>query len=572
MKKLLSIFALSFFALNLLLSQVPLVDWNRVALSFPQGENEDVNAIPSDTETDAAGNTTVCGTFTDTLDFGSGFVLHGDQSSTQLYLARYNSEGLCLWAKHFSVADLDSGADGLPINICLDQAGNIYVTGVLLAESIDFGNGIELGRSCVDFCSEIFLAKFNPSGVALWANGIESSNDNFTAPSGLESKDNQIFLYGSYSGTALEFGPNFVFNNLNPNRFFVARYDALLGQPQMVKFFGNSSATNQTFGSSMDINDAGDIAISGTYSGDLNLNNGIVLPQVTAFGDYFTAVLDQNLNTKWARNINSPDYIEILDTEISNSGLVYLAIDFSGGLRLEESLVITSDKEYGAAALWLTESDFGLPAFIPYSGESYPITAVTTDKNDNFFAAGFLDEGNEVEVGGQSFKSSGCFDHLIFKGDFDGVIDWATVAGGEASCEGIANFSAGNSLTTDQAGNLYVTALFYDGFNSPGTLISGSGISLSKYQKTPSGLFTPAVNATPLAISPNPCAEQFRIDLGAAPSSFCQLSIFDQYGRQVHTQSLSDKTNEVRAELPAGVYSILVQDGDQMKRGNVVVH
>lgn len=71
--------------------------------------------------TDASGNVYAVGYFEGILNFGS-FSLAA--SSVDIFLAKYNSSGTCLWAKKAGGIAGDYGRA-----IALDGDGNIYITG-----------------------------------------------------------------------------------------------------------------------------------------------------------------------------------------------------------------------------------------------------------------------------------------------------------------------------------------------------------------------------------------------------------------------------------------------------------
>jgi hypothetical protein len=570
MKKFLSIAFFALCATTHIHAQAPDTQWARLMESVPPGNFDKGLALPFDSHTDIFSNTTVCGYFADTLLLHDGTLLVSDPGVYSTFLARYDDKGNLLWATVIRQTSEVFADDGGRANICVDNEGNTYLTGVLVGEIANLGNGITVARSCTDNCAETFTAKFDADGKAVWANTVKADDATSVVPSGLEVNNNgQLFMIAFYNAPSLDFGVGFFFDNIDSDHFLAARYDAATGTPQVVRFFGNGATFATAFGA--DINDSGLLAIQGDYVGELDLGNGVGLAPLSEFSDYFVMVMDENLVPQWARNVNSEDYIDILDIDIDNSGNVYMAIDFSKNIRLEESEVLLSPiEEYGAAIMRLKENEFSIPVFIPYSGDSYPLTAVTTDPFGNFYAGGLFDASLSPQVAGQTIESNGCFDALVMQGNPDGLILWVEALGSEG-CEAIANFSGGNSLSTDPAGNLYVTGIYVEGFEWGGTQGSGSGLFLSKYKSGISSVGNPDAPVSDLAISPNPCAQDFKVTLDEAPTTASTLSICDQYGRVVHQQSLTDRVSEVRTDLPAGMYVALVQDGTRLYRSSVVV-
>jgi Beta-propeller repeat len=106
--------------------------------------------------------------------FGAG----GPTLSTTLgnvFVAKYNANGICVWAKQFGGNDPDTyGNKGEAIAI--DAAGNCYVTGTFhgsAGSTITLGSGVTLTGTGF---RQIFVAKFSPAGVPLWARQPTGNN------------------------------------------------------------------------------------------------------------------------------------------------------------------------------------------------------------------------------------------------------------------------------------------------------------------------------------------------------------------------------------------------------------
>src|ERR1043166_6153276 len=77
--------------------------------------------------TDASGNSYVIGTFGGTTgQFGSFTLTGGGAQSADVFIAKYDSAGTCLWAKRIGGPCWDLAYGG---GIDLDHMGNCYVTG-----------------------------------------------------------------------------------------------------------------------------------------------------------------------------------------------------------------------------------------------------------------------------------------------------------------------------------------------------------------------------------------------------------------------------------------------------------
>ncbi|MFH1320952.1 MAG: T9SS type A sorting domain-containing protein [Bacteroidota bacterium] len=106
---------------------------------------------------DDIGNSYVTGYFTGTSYFGSDTL--NEMGGQDMFLAKYDTSGNVLWARQAGNTGWDEG-DAL----CVDASGNVYVTGVFEGTVI-FGPETLTSSGY----SDVFIARYDPSGNILWA-------------------------------------------------------------------------------------------------------------------------------------------------------------------------------------------------------------------------------------------------------------------------------------------------------------------------------------------------------------------------------------------------------------------
>ncbi len=122
---------------------------------------------------DGAGNSYVTGVFSGNAmapaTFGPGeanetMLITPAGGATDLFVAKYNANGLLQWVKRAGEAEADSG-----VAIAVDQTGNSYATGSFRG-SVIFGQG-DPNQTTLnsDLGSDIFIAKYNTTGALQWA-------------------------------------------------------------------------------------------------------------------------------------------------------------------------------------------------------------------------------------------------------------------------------------------------------------------------------------------------------------------------------------------------------------------
>ena len=118
-------------------------------------------------------------------------------STLQILLIKYNNNGIAQWATKITGTS-DQQAFGIKTN----SNGDIFITGLYTSPTLSIYNsngslsGISLDRNGNE---NMFLIKFNSSGVAQWATRATATNCRATGLS-LDSNGN-IYVTGSYSGT-----------------------------------------------------------------------------------------------------------------------------------------------------------------------------------------------------------------------------------------------------------------------------------------------------------------------------------------------------------------------------------
>ena len=122
------------------------------------------NAVATDTpvpevavRTDSSGNVYLAGQFTGTAVLGGTTLVSTD--SSDIFLAKYNSQGNVLWAQMIGASDPSAGSI---FSLAVDAAGNSVLAG-MDSGSATFGTVMLTN-------SQAFLAKFDTAGNLLWAN------------------------------------------------------------------------------------------------------------------------------------------------------------------------------------------------------------------------------------------------------------------------------------------------------------------------------------------------------------------------------------------------------------------
>lgn len=164
-------------------------------------------ALPYSLATDKNGNTYLYGCFwTDSVQFGSHLLVSDYPDSCLLpwcmwgngcyFIIKYDPVGNILWSRK---GDIVMGLGG---GIVLDDAGNIYVSGTYWNATMKIGSDTLYNSSYKK--GEVFLAKYDTAGNAVWARKYGDTADENT--SGITIANNKIYLAGQFKSPILSLG------------------------------------------------------------------------------------------------------------------------------------------------------------------------------------------------------------------------------------------------------------------------------------------------------------------------------------------------------------------------------
>lgn len=303
--------------------------------------------------TDNDGNIYMTGNFSGQAHFGN-FTLTST-GENDIYLAKYNSEGTCLWVNQAGGPGFFDNA----IVLDLDLAGNIYITGcfdstatfgdttlvsgfpssgdpgqewggdIFLAkykttgefefakylpgtEHANRGHGIVCcgdgsfylsgkyeGTLDIDTCVltsagdyDIFLARFNSSGQVIWVRSAGSESDDKPSPSGIYADEGSVYLTGYFQDTASFSGHQLVSSGGWDN--FLVKYDTLGNMIWATRDGGSGNDRGYSVTKSHDL-----LYVTGYFMNEVLFGGTTHL--ISAGGkDVFVSIYDVNGVFQWA--------------------------------------------------------------------------------------------------------------------------------------------------------------------------------------------------------------------------------------------------------------------------------
>ena len=258
---------------------------------------------------DGSGNVVLTGFFAGSVNFGGGNLVSA--GGDDIFLAKYNASGAYQWSFRFGGTSNDHG-----LAVAADKSGNVLLTGYF-QNTANFGgsNLVSAGSN------DIFLAKFNASGVHQWSQrfgtgGIENGQGVAVDGSG------NVLITGYYFGANLNLGGSTLVNT-GGEQVFLAKYDAA-GVHQWSQSLGG---TTSDFGNAVAVDKSGNVFLAGSFTGTAAFGGSNL---VSAGGsDAFLAKYDAAGTHLWSQRFGGTGQDDAYAVAADGSRGVVLTGDFT---------------------------------------------------------------------------------------------------------------------------------------------------------------------------------------------------------------------------------------------------
>lgn len=258
--------------------------------------------------TDSAGNIYVTGTFNSTIDFDPGPAIYpvSPLSSTDIFVCKFNSEGNFIWMRRIGATN-----EEICESMCIDQAGNLYITGFFSGVS-DFDPSAASYTMSASGYYDAFVCKLDANGNFLWARQINGPDNEYGYAVAADESGN-IYFTGYFSGTA-DFDPGagtYTLTASGGNDVFICKLNNA-GNFLWAKRIGQTGSN----GGGAIVTLSSGVAVSGWFNGFCDFDPGAGIFTLASNGSYdvFFLKLDNSGNFVWAGSIggSSSDVCEQL--------------------------------------------------------------------------------------------------------------------------------------------------------------------------------------------------------------------------------------------------------------------
>jgi hypothetical protein len=472
---------------------------------------------------DKSGNIYVVGEFsTDTLNFNNVISLINSGSSDG-YIAKYNSNGICQWAEKISGSSYDNAN-----SIVVDENGNIFVSGAYESGLLNFNNGIILEYKD-NHRNGGYLAKYNSIGFCQWAEKIAGSVDDVLSLS-IDGKGN-IYIAGSYGGQLI-FNNGISLTQSHSTDGFIAKYNDI-GSCQWAEKIGGISYKTDLV-SCLAVDNDGNAFVVGDFTSDtLNFNNGKILINNGGY-DFFIANYNNSGICQWAEKLDISRYNMNYpySVAIDSSGFIYIlgnyksdSLLFNNGKSLQKSI-----NEDGFLAKYNKSGICQWVEKIDGNKLEYP-TNIAIDNSGFIYIVGNSNSDTVSFNNGIFLPINLHSNNFIAKYKSDGVCQWGAI-------NAESKYSIPINIVVDKKSNYFIAGYSQSdvSFNN-GTLLTNSGDYdgyIAKYTQPNTSVSNEPIQNN-ISVYPNPSGDYIEISsinptLKRGVDEGSDIQIFDMLG------------------------------------------
>ncbi|MBN2413989.1 SBBP repeat-containing protein [candidate division KSB1 bacterium] len=326
----------------------------------------------------------------------------GDGTGYDFVTVKYDPSGTEKWVSRYNGQE---NSNDMPNDITFDNLGNIYVTGQSMGTDSNY---------------DYVTVKYDSSGVEQWVktyNGTGNGDDVAVSISVQNKPDSTCYLY--VSGYSL--------GDVTANDFTTIKYTSQ-GEEMWISRY-NWQTDSDDIAKASTVDDSGNVYITG-------------YKHTGSYRDIITVKYDSLGDHQWTARYNGPanKYDEADAIIVDDEGNVYITGN-SGGERWGSSSysdIITIKYNSSGTEQWANR----------YDGPSNSL--------DDAYAI-LLDRDGNVYITGRSYQPDSNGDYITIKYTNYGSIRWKKYYTGPGK-----NFDRSNAIALDRSGNIFITGYSMD--------------------------------------------------------------------------------------------------------------
>ena len=326
----------------------------------------------------------IAGSFVESTDF-EGTVFTNAPGSSSLFIAAYSSAtGQLLWVRQgVSASPYSKSAT----DIAVDKAGDAYITGQFEG-TITFA---PLSSLTVVGWWDIYIVKYNTSGVPQWQTSAGSSEAGYNLETGngiAVDQSGNVFVTGLFNGSSTNptyFGSIPLVSSggggFYESNFFLAKYNPGTSLWEWAVEGGGTANDN---GKNVSLDTLGNVYVSGYFEGSGTFGSTVLTS--TGGHDFFIAKYSANGDQVWIHPVQGAGYFTSNASKVDANGNLYFGGTFDGTVNIGDQALTSSGFDNTYVSAWNNNGEFQWVKQIP--GDYYShLHALDVESNGNLTVA-----------------------------------------------------------------------------------------------------------------------------------------------------------------------------------------
>lgn len=261
---------------------------------------------------DAQDHIYVTGSYDGNADFGNGITLNS-LGGDDIFLARYDVDGNCLWARRGG----SSGSNDEARGIAISDDGGVFITGISGGTTIGF-DGISIPNAA-NF-RQIVIAKYDSTGTVQWAKA-STGNGQSKSSRAISIANDRLYITGQIASAGASFDGLMITTTASAKLYVLAC--SLDGEA----LWANAYGVGDHEGMGIAADTLGNVFVSGRMWGALHLPDD-TLNSVSANNDILLMGLDTAGTYRWAMSTGSALNDVAYGIESDGQGNAYVSAQF----------------------------------------------------------------------------------------------------------------------------------------------------------------------------------------------------------------------------------------------------
>lgn len=260
-------------------------------------------------------------------------------STSDCFIVKYNTSGTAQWA-----ARITGSSNEIGYGVVVDGSGNVYTTGsfgsnpisIFNADGSSFGTLARAGSSGTD----VFIVKYNTSGVVQWTGRIASTGSEIGFSIGTDGSGNVYVTGQGGSGTVTAYNADTsafttTLTNVGAGDCFIVKYNSS-GTVQWATKVASSAGSD--IGNVISIDSSSNVYVAGQYGSEGYVtaynSDGSVSDYTLANSggtDAFVVKYNSSGTVQWATRINGTGTDIGLGIDVNSNGDIFVSGTYTAG-------------------------------------------------------------------------------------------------------------------------------------------------------------------------------------------------------------------------------------------------